>query len=80
MDTERTKLDVERRADMDAFIRSQMASRAVPRSVSRSIKREAKHAQYHRNGLNGPRAVARRARQRMAQMNRRLDALLMVSA
>jgi hypothetical protein len=26
-------------------------------------KREAKHRAYHKNGLNGPRAMARRARQ-----------------
>lgn len=31
---------------------------------TRRVKRERKQANYHANGLNGPRAIARRKRQR----------------
>lgn len=34
------------------------------RRFDRTRKREAKHAAYHKAGLNGVRAMARRARQR----------------
>lgn len=37
--------------------------RRVIRQITRATKRERKAREYYANGLNGPRAMARRARQ-----------------
>lgn len=39
---------------------------------TRALKRERKQQNYHANGLNGPRAVARRQRQRLRREAKRL--------
>jgi hypothetical protein len=36
------------------------AANSLARRYGRQLQRDAKHQQYGRNGLNGPRAVARR--------------------
>jgi hypothetical protein len=40
------------------------AARVLQRRAIRAAKHEAKHVQYHKNGLNGPRALARRRLQK----------------
>jgi hypothetical protein len=37
--------------------------RRAQRKLERAAKRESKQANYHANGLNGPNAMARRAKQ-----------------
>ena len=39
------------------------AQRAWERRANRALRHQGKHQQYHKNGLNGPRALARRRRQ-----------------
>jgi hypothetical protein len=44
------------------LVRTAEQMRTLQRRALRRAKHEAKHAEYRKNGLNGPRALARRRR------------------